>query len=549
MRLDRGGCRTLRMGATVTKRNSRILCVSDLHTPFEHPDTVAFLRAVKAKYKPTRVVLLGDECFPESAEILTETGWRTFREVVDTKAFRVAQWHEDGSLDFVMPYAYIDKPFSGELRRIEHATYLSLTTPKHAIVKLHPVTGKAHRREAWDTAGTNSWEIPRAGRASGPGVALPDAALQLQVAFQADGTDDRGAAKFEFSKARKIQRLRGILQTLALEFTETETVRGTTILRVLKDSTPAYLSKLFDLTWISQLSADQRVLVLRELEHWDGTATSVGVRYSSAIKHNLDFVQALAASSGLAVSACQPNYVTVHYERQEGTSQKSAEHTDVPYSGQVCCVSVPTGMILVRQEGHVTVSGNCDAHAMSFHDSDPDLPSAGDELKAAIRHLKPLYKLFPEADIIDSNHGSMVYRKGKHHGIPRKYLRDYNDILEAPAGWRWSPELILKVPGGNQVYFHHGLSKDVMKVVQLRGMCVVQGHYHTEFKVGYIGNPNHLLWGLQIGCSIDSKALAFEYDKTNLGRPVIGHAIILNGIPHLLPMILNKRHRWVGVVP
>lgn len=218
------------------------------------------------------------------------------------------------------------------------------------------------------------------------------------------------------------------------------------------------------------------------------------------------------------------------------------EHPDtVAFLRAVKAKYRPTRVVLLGDE--------VDAHAMSFHDSDPDLPSAGDELKAAIRHLQPLYKLFPEADIIDSNHGSMVYRKGKHHGIPRKYLRDYNEILEAPAGWRWSPELILKVPGGNQVYFHHGLSKDVMKVVQLRGMCVVQGHYHTEFKVGYIGNPNHLLWGLQVGCSIDGHALAFEYDKTNLGRPVIGHGIVLDGTPRLLPMVLNKRHRWTGFVP
>lgn len=217
-------------------------------------------------------------------------------------------------------------------------------------------------------------------------------------------------------------------------------------------------------------------------------------------------------------------------------------HPDtVPFLKAVKAKYKPTRVVLLGDE--------VDHHAMSFHDSDPDLFSAGDELKAAIVQLKPLYRLFPEADVIDSNHGSMAYRKGKHHGIPRKYLRDYGEVLEAPEGWQWHDDLILKVPGGNQVYFHHGLSKNVMKVVQLRGMCVVQGHYHTEFNIGYIGNPNHLLWGLQVGCSIDGKALAFAYDKTNLGRPVIGHGIVIDGTPRLLPMILNKKHRWTGFVP
>lgn len=197
----------------------------------------------------------------------------------------------------------------------------------------------------------------------------------------------------------------------------------------------------------------------------------------------------------------------------------------------------------------ISVGDEVDKHAMSFHDSDPDLMSAGDELEEAIEQLQPLYKLFPKMDLVDSNHGSMVYRKGKHHGIPRKYLRNYGEILEAPKGWKWANELLIDIPGNNQLLVVHGISKDVMKVVAQRGTCVAQGHYHSEFRIGYLGNPNHLLFGINVGCSIDSKSLAFAYDKLNLARPVVGHGIIINGLPHLLPMILNNKGRWNKVVP
>jgi hypothetical protein len=197
----------------------------------------------------------------------------------------------------------------------------------------------------------------------------------------------------------------------------------------------------------------------------------------------------------------------------------------------------------------ISVGDEVDFHALSFHDSDPDLMSAGDELAEAIEELQPIYKLFPKMDLVDSNHGSMAYRKGKHHGIPRKYLRDYGDVLNAPKGWKWSHELLINIPGGNQLMVVHGISKDVMKVVAQRGVCVVQGHYHSEFRIGYLGNPNHLLFGMNIGCSIDSKSLAFAYDKLNLARPVVGHGIIINGLPHLLPMVLNNKGRWNKVVP
>ena len=41
----------------------------------------------------------------------------------------------------------------------------------------------------------------------------------------------------------------------------------------------------------------------------------------------------------------------------------------------------------------VCIGDEADFHAMSFHDSDPDLPSAGDELQKAIKELRKLYRL------------------------------------------------------------------------------------------------------------------------------------------------------------
>jgi hypothetical protein len=40
---------------------NRILVISDLHSPFYHPDTVPFLTAIKEKYDPDMVICVGDE--------------------------------------------------------------------------------------------------------------------------------------------------------------------------------------------------------------------------------------------------------------------------------------------------------------------------------------------------------------------------------------------------------------------------------------------------------------------------------------------------------
>ena len=188
-----------------------------------------------------------------------------------------------------------------------------------------------------------------------------------------------------------------------------------------------------------------------------------------------------------------------------------------------------------------------DYHAISFHDSDPDLMSAGYELEAAIEELQPIYKLFPEAKIMESNHGSLVLRKALANGLPQKVLRPYNEILEAPDGWEWMFDLTVQTPLG-PVYFHHSKGANVLKNSQAMGMSFVQGHHHESFCIQYWGNPNALMFGMTVGCLVDPDSLALAYNKNNLKRPVIGTGLIIKGIPILEPMILGEDGRWIGPV-
>ena len=187
-----------------------------------------------------------------------------------------------------------------------------------------------------------------------------------------------------------------------------------------------------------------------------------------------------------------------------------------------------------------------DKHALSFHDHDPDLPSAGDELKLALPVIAALKDMFPTMDILESNHGSLVYRKAHAHGIPRHYLKTYNDVLGVDNKWKWHYDLTIELPNGNKCYFHHGKSANVSKTSQTMSMCAVQGHYHETFKVEYWGNPNGLYWGLQTGCLIDDKAYAFNYNNCNLKRPIIGTAMIIDSIPVLEPLVMDKFGAWCG---
>lgn len=193
----------------------------------------------------------------------------------------------------------------------------------------------------------------------------------------------------------------------------------------------------------------------------------------------------------------------------------------------------------------ICIGDELDKHSLSFHDSDPDLPSAGDELRAALPIIKELKSLFPKMDILESNHGSLVYRKAHASGIPRHYLKSYNDVLGVDEEWKWHFDLTIPLPNGNSCYIHHGKSADVTKLAQTMGMCAIQGHYHETFKVEYWGNPNGLYWGMQLGCLINDKSYAFNYNNVNLKRPIIGTGLVIDSQPILEPMVLNKNGKWL----
>ena len=179
-----------------------------------------------------------------------------------------------------------------------------------------------------------------------------------------------------------------------------------------------------------------------------------------------------------------------------------------------------------------------DHHGISYHDHDPDLYSAGHELDKAREKIQRLEKMFPNMDLLDSNHGSLVYRKAKTHGLPAHCIKSYNEMLGVGEGWKWHNDLMIELPNGQSVYFCHGRTSDGLKLSKNMSCNVVQGHFHSKFNISYWSNPKNLYWSMQAGCMVDDKSLAMSYNKLTLDRPIIGCGVIVNGIPVLEAMPL-----------
>jgi len=197
----------------------------------------------------------------------------------------------------------------------------------------------------------------------------------------------------------------------------------------------------------------------------------------------------------------------------------------------------------------VNIGDELDHHAISMHEHNPDLMSAGDELKNSRVYVRELEKIFPRMTLVHSNHSSLVYRRALKYGLPKDYLKSYNEFLGVGNGWTWVDDLTITLSDGSRCFFTHGISADVLKVAAQYGMNTVQGHFHTKFSIGYFSNPEALIWGMQVGCLINQKSMAFDYAKNFKSRFIVGCGMIINGQPKLMPMVLDKDGRWNRTIP
>ena len=197
----------------------------------------------------------------------------------------------------------------------------------------------------------------------------------------------------------------------------------------------------------------------------------------------------------------------------------------------------------------VNIGDELDHHAISMHEHNPDLMSAGDELKNSRVYVRELEKIFPRMTLVHSNHSSLVYRRALKYGLPKDYLKSYNEFLGVGNGWQWVDDLTITLSDGSRCFFTHGISADVLKVAAQYGMNTVQGHFHTKFSIGYFSNPEALIWGMQVGCLINQKSMAFDYAKNFKSRFIVGCGMIIDGQPKLMPMVLDKDGRWNKTIP
>lgn len=313
-------------------------------------------------------------CVPTNSEVLTKEGWVrigdieigdeiacadidnlriTFEEVYDKVPIRQQDTYTNNGLTATKDHRMV--------YRTQYGAYWKIEDYKHLLTERQGIY------------------IPLAGYINNDGLNITDDMLRFYIAVQADGHymyDKRVngeksyyGLEFHLKKERKVERIKEILDSCGFDWVENKKSDGSVSIRIYNDSDVNIVNDVCEkflenkhFTWkCLELSEHQAKVFLDEILLWDGCA--VANKYSSKDKINIDIVSALAAINGVGsrvagsdITFRESPYMTLGTE-ESSTKRNNKQHRSA--KTEVTCVSVKTGIFLMRQNGKTFIVGNC----------------------------------------------------------------------------------------------------------------------------------------------------------------------------------------------
>lgn len=333
-------------------------------------------------------------CFDAETEILTKDGWVRFPDLTEDSI--VAQWSQ-GAVSFVQPTEIIEQDYEGPMIAVRNRHVDVMMTPDHrALLSRLRMRGTEWVRDeevvpAQVLATTKQRRggfVDRVTSYNRGGISVPHPRIMLLCAAQADGWRRRYGPKtawaWYLSKPRKIARLREALTALGpwADWYETPLNRKKR-LPGRKPETAFYLKESPAKQWLDDhldaaktfrgllawSDASLRAFAL-ELSNWDGDVKK-GADYATVNKANSDWAQIAHLLGG--EGAGRPREFWGNHSKQAcwilgrsrsrtsgylGFSRADATVVEATQR-KVYCVTVPSGFIVTRRNGCVSVQGNC----------------------------------------------------------------------------------------------------------------------------------------------------------------------------------------------
>lgn len=324
-------------------------------------------------------------CLVPEHEVLTRNGWVTLPNL--PKGEEILCW-SDGKMFFDTPTAYIEKIHKGKMIEYQGLVNIKGTDDHRQVVRNRK--NNTYKTVTLDTIPTafDKYQFITAGFTTEKTNRIyTEDFLRFLVAVQADGCwsselkKGKPAIQFQFSKQRKVNRLKELLDKLQLEYSFYERPSAVYSTGSSKDfrikycplvqETLALLGK--DKTFPNffyGLGIRELNTVVEELFYWDGYINKNGQRvYTSTNKANIEIVSTIGRMLGYNTcvnlncnSRRNPKHSdcwNVVFTRQCFKAVNRQKKIETYETTKVYCVEVPSSYFVTRYKGSVVVTGNC----------------------------------------------------------------------------------------------------------------------------------------------------------------------------------------------
>lgn len=352
---------------------------SDLHsktTELLFGDT-SHLSPQEQKRKRTQA----KSCFSGDTEILTENGFVEFK--MYDGITPVAQYNiETQEISYVDPLDFRMIPNQKVCVFENENTSLKLTPNHECIIQVQngrkymkkvpfeDLAGHGQSKYAWVNAGYYKYDTNKF---------IDEGLTRLVACFVADGSysSSKTRIKFGFTKKRKIERFRNMVNRLGIDYDEKVQGKLKVTYFTISDFDCVTLMKRYctaDKTLLKPAMTELNPLVyLEEASYWDGHVNLTNlVTVSSTNLSTLESMQIMAVQSGVRARLYKvkdergnvSGTWTLSYNlNKKPLSRFESKDIDLRThhntNHNVYCVTVPEHNIVIRHNGKVSIQGNC----------------------------------------------------------------------------------------------------------------------------------------------------------------------------------------------
>ena len=309
-------------------------------------------------------------CYDDKTEIITPSGWKLFRDLTnDDLVGQVDYSQETMILSWVKPSHIVREPFNGSLLGCKGTTIDYAVTPNHRML-LKPRTSSGEKPFEVKTAlevHNKDFKVSTTARLSQQGIGSYQEGL-LYGFLLADGFVSYQKVKVRLKRQRKVEFLTNLLNDLGTEFKLTISmgVYVFSFYHELRDKIGTATTKKLCVDYINS-STDYLQGIYDGYMQGDGSKKHKQYCFSSSSITLFNDICFLSSVLGYQPFVNKPRHSNnpnhnVNYRGNISSRTRAntrlAEFYELPYNGKVYCVTVPTGMVLVRRNGVQLVSGN-----------------------------------------------------------------------------------------------------------------------------------------------------------------------------------------------